>query len=85
VKYRRTECLSHKLTEELLMRKWKYFGLPIHLFDLVLCVSFLIALTIIIVTYPICNYDEDFKKDNSSLCFKYLNSDYFFYVRRIYT
>ena len=88
VKYGRTDCLSHDLCSTLLKRKWNRYGLMLHLIDSMKYLLFLFALTLIVITYPICIHenmhsDMIYNNQNRSLCEEYINSNSVYYV--IYT
>jgi hypothetical protein len=68
VKYGRTDCLSHKLCEKLLERKWALYGLPLHLISTGIYSIFLFALTFIITFYPNCDEFHANNMKNISNC-----------------
>lgn len=54
VEYERNDCLTHKLCKKLLQRKWLKYGLPFHIFQMIMFLVFLASITFIVVAYPLC-------------------------------
>ena len=82
VEYGRNDCLTHKLCQTLLNRKWIKYGLFFQLVQMVLFLLFLACITTIVVTYPVCNDADSFasssrisvtpeKGDSGQMCYNY--------------